>query len=300
MNILVTGSNGFLGKTIVEILKKEHKITTLARSSGDYQLPLDKQIPNFKEKFNLIIHSAGKAHSVPKTAIEKKQFHQVNVIGTQNLLKGLENSAIPQQFVFISSVAVYGKETGTNITEESPLNAKDAYGMSKIEAEKNIFDWCQKNNVICTILRLPLLVGPNPPGNLGAMIKAINKGYYFNIGGGYAKKSMVLTEDVAKIISVVSKIGGIFNLTDGIHPSFKDLSRVLASIHGQGKPPSLPFFTAKILGYLGDIFGDKFPINSDKLHKITSDLTFDDSKAIQLFHWKPKLVLDYLKREKLL
>lgn len=299
MNILVTGSNGFLGKTIVEILQKKHQIITLARSSGDYQLPLDKQVPNFKEKFNLIIHSAGKAHSVPKTAIEKKQFHQVNVIGTQNLLKGLENSAIPQQFVFISSVAVYGKETGTNITEESPLNAKDAYGMSKIEAEKNIFDWCQKNNVICTILRLPLLVGPNPPGNLGAMIKAINKGYYFNIGGGFAKKSMVLTEDVAKIIPVVSKLGGVFNLTDGNHPDFDELSITISKQKKKNKPLNLPLFITKLMGYFGDVVGDCAPINSLKIKKITSDLTFDDSKARELLGWNPQSVLEYLKNNNL-
>lgn len=300
MNILVTGSNGFLGKTIVEILKKEHQITTLARSSGDYQLSLDKQVPIFKEKFNLIIHSAGKAHSVPKTAIEKQQFHQVNVIGTQNLLKGLENSTVPQQFVFISSVAVYGKETGTNITEESPLNAKDAYGMSKIEAEKNIFDWCQKNNVICTILRLPLLVGPNPPGNLGAMIKAINKGYYFNIGGGSAKKSMVLTEDVAIIIPVVSKIGGFFNLSDGYHPSFKELSNILAINQKKNKPLNMPLFMAKGIGFIGDLIGDKFPINTNKVNKITSDLIFDDSTAREVLGWEPKEVLKFIETNEIL
>ena len=293
MNILLTGSNGFLGKTIVEILQKKHQIITLARSSGDYQLPLDKQVPNFKEKFNLIIHSAGKAHSVPKTAIEKKQFHQVNVIGTQNLLKGLENSAIPQQFVFISSVAVYGKETGTNITEESPLNAKDAYGMSKIEAEKIIFDWCQKNNVICTILRLPLLVGPNPPGNLGAMIKAIDKGYYFNIAGGKARKSVVLAKDVAFFIPRVAIVGGTYNLTDGCHPSFYELSVAIAKCIQRKKSFNLPLSVAKLMGYVGDKLGDKAPINSGKLRKITSDLTFDDTKAREVAGWKPRRVLEW-------
>lgn len=299
MNILVTGSTGFLGKTIVEILQKEHQITTLARSSGDYQLSLDKQVPIFKEKFNLIIHSAGKAHSVPKTLIEKEKFHQVNVIGTQNLLKGLEKSTLPQKFVFISSVAVYGKETGTNIIEESPLNAKDAYGISKIEAEKIIFDWCQKNNVICSILRLPLLVGPNPPGNLGSMVKAINKGYYFNIGGGTAKKSMVLTQDVARFIPLVATIGGVYNLTDGVHPSFCELSSAILLKRNKNKILNLPLPIAKILGYFGNILGEKAPINSLKIKKITSSLTFDDSKARTLQSWNPKFVLDYLKNNSL-
>lgn len=295
MNILLTGSNGFLGKTIVEILQKEYQITTLARSSGDYQLSLDKQVPDFKEKFNLIIHSAGKAHSVPKTEIEKNQFYQVNVIGTQNLLMGLENSAIPEQFVFISSVAVYGRETGTNITEESPLNAQDDYGMSKVEAEKIIFDWCQKNNVICTILRLPLLVGPNPPGNLGAMIQAIEKGYYFNIAGGKARKSMVLVEDVSVFIPKVAAVGGTYNLTDGVHPDFNALSIAISNQNKKKAPLSLPLFITKLIGYVGDMLGGKAPVNSSKIEKITSDLTFDDSKARRIVGWNPQSVLEYLK-----
>ena len=299
MKILLTGANGFLGKSIVEEMSKKNKLYSLSRTTGEYKISLENEIPYFNQNFDLVIHAAGKAHSVPKTEDEKKKFHQVNVIGTENLLKGIENSGIPTQFVFISSVAVYGQETGIAISEDFLLDAKDAYGLSKIKAEKVILEWCQKNNVICTILRLPLLVGPNPPGNLGAMIKAINKGYYFNIGGGFAKKSMVLTEDVAKIIPVVSKLGGVFNLTDGNHPSFKELSNILAINRKKNKALNMPLFMAKGLGFIGDLIGDEFPINTNKVNKITSDLIFDDSKARELLNWKPESVLDYLKREKL-
>lgn len=296
MNILLTGSNGFLGSTIKDKLSISNILTTLSRSNSDYINSLEKEIPVFKESFDLIIHAAGKAHSIPKTESEKKQFHDVNFLGTLNLLKGLEKIGFPKEFVFISSVAVYGQETGDNINEDHPLIAKDPYGESKIEAEKLIIDWCKENNVICTILRLPLLVGKNPPGNLGAMVKAIKKGYYFNIGGGKARKSMVLSKDVAFIIPFVSPIGGIYNLTDGFHPSFYDLSLAISK---NKKQLNLPFFIARTLGKIGNLLGDKAPINSLKIKKITSDLIFDDSKARKLLNWKPELVLDYIKRENL-
>ena len=300
MTILLTGSNGFLGKTILDVLEQEHHFFTLSRSAGNYQLNLDKQIPDFQQKFDLVIHVAGKAHSVPKTDAEKKEFHQVNVVGTENLLKGLENSGIPAQFVFISSVAVYGQETGIAISEDFLLDAKDAYGLSKIEGEKVILEWCKKNNVICTILRLPLLVGQNPPGNLGSMMNAIKKGFYFNIGGGIAKKSMVLTKDVAKIILVAAPKGGVFNLTDRVHPTFNELSVILASNQNKKSPLNMPLFIAKLIGLIGDVLGDKVPINTNKVKKITSDLTFDDSNAIHKLNWKPEPVLDFLRRENLL
>lgn len=297
MNILLTGANGFLGKNIIEVLKKEHHFATLSRSLGEYQFFLDEQIPEFKEKFNVVIHCAGKAHTVPKTEIEKQQFYQVNVIGTQNLLKGLELSGIPEQFVFISSVAVYGQERGTGIKEDYPLEAQDAYGVSKIEAEGLVSEWCNKQNVVCTILRLPLLVGENPPGNLGAMIKAIQKGYYFNVGGGKAKKSMVLAEDVAVFIPRVAKIGGIYNLTDGVHPNFYDLSHAISKQLRKKKTFDLPMFVAKTMGYVGDLLGNRAPINSLKLKKITSDLTFDDMKAREM-GWKSQEVLEWFVNKK--
>jgi nucleoside-diphosphate-sugar epimerase len=294
MKILLTGANGFLGRAIVNELNSDHTISTLSRRFGDYKVSLENEIPNFNEKFDLVIHAAGKAHSVPKTAFEKKQFHDINVLGTQNLLKGIEKMGLPKQFVFISSVSVYGKESGKNINEEVPLLAKDAYGSSKIRAEKMVIEWCSKHNVICTILRLPLLVGKNPPGNLGAMLKAINKGYYFNIGGGEARKSMVLAQDVAFFIPKIALVGGVYNLTDGVHPNFKELSTALMQTKNKSKSLNLPIFLAKMLGYVGDILGEKAPINSLKIKKITSDLVFDDAKARTKFGWKPQGVLEYL------
>lgn len=297
MLVLVTGASGFLGRIICQ--KFTSNIKTLGRASfSDICSDLSKEIPKLF-KFDLVIHAAGKAHSVPKSDIEKNQFYAVNVDGTVNLLKGLEKTGLPKMFVFISSVSVYGQESGINITENHPLEAKDPYGLSKIEAERIILLWCKLNNVVCTILRLPLLVGENPPGNLGTMLKGIEKGYYFNIAGGKAKKSMVMAQDVANFISKVAAVGGIYNLTDGLHPNFSELSTAISKQKKKKTPLNLPLFIAKLLGYSGDIFGDNVPINSSKIRKITSDLTFDDSKARELVGWQPQSVLQYLKSNSL-
>jgi nucleoside-diphosphate-sugar epimerase len=131
------------------------------------------------------------------------------------------------------------------------------------------------------------------------MLKAINKGYYFNIAGGKAKKSMVLAQDVANFISKVAALGGIYNLTDGLHPNFSELSNTISKQIKKKTPLNLPLFIANLMGYGGDIFGDNVPINSSKIRKITSDLTFDDSKARELVGWQPQSVLEYLKSNSL-
>ena len=294
MKIILTGSNGFLGKAIFSVLN-HLEIIHLARTNASVSCDLSTQIPNIPA-VNKVIHCAGKAHSVPKTSPQKQEFFDVNVTGTQNLLKGLEQApSLPKSFVFISSVAVYGLDKGNNILESQSLNARDPYGLSKIQAEEVVQEWCAKNNVACTILRLPLLVGQNPPGNLGAMIKAIQKGYYMNISGGLARKSMVLAEDVAKIILVASEIGGIYNLTDGYHPNFSELSAYIAQQLNKNKPFNIPTWMANIMAKTGDLFGEKFPFNSYKLAKVTTDLTFDDSKAREILGWHPQPVLQSFK-----
>ncbi|WP_113651719.1 NAD-dependent epimerase/dehydratase family protein [Pedobacter namyangjuensis] len=294
MKIILTGASGFLGRFVYKELANEHEVVTVSRLGASVNANLAIEIPKLPSA-SLVIHCAGKAHSIPKTIEEKKAFFDVNLTGTANLINGLEDSnELPKAFVFISTVAVYGCEYGNMIDENHPLDANDPYGLSKIQAERLIQKWCTENNVICTILRLPLLVGEHPPGNLGSMIKAIRKGYYFNIGGGKAKKSMVFAEDVAKIIPTSAKIGGVYNLTDGYHPSFAEISESIAAKLDKVKPFNIPIWFANVLALVGALFGNKAPINIRKMRKITNDLTFDDRKARTLLAWKPKSVLNNL------
>lgn len=291
-SVLLSGASGFLGKYIYNDLVRLVNISTISRTGADISVDLSRETPTL-QKVDLVVHCAGKAHVVPRSEAEAKAFFDVNVNGTRNLLYGFEKiNNFPKSFVFISTVAVYGCDTGSMINEDSALNATDPYGKSKIEAEKLVEEWCAKHQVICSILRLPLLAGTNPPGNLGAMINGLRKGYYFNIAGGKAKKSMVMADDVAKIIPIAAQVGGVYNLTDGIHTSFRELSIVISQQLGKNIPMSIPLRMAKLMAKIGDLLGNRSPINSNKLAKITHDLTFDDSKARKMLNWNPKPVLE--------
>lgn len=291
MKVLLTGSNGFLGRNIIGTLFTKD-ILTLSRSNADICADLAAGVPDVPN-VDLVIHSAGKAHVVPSSLKESEEFYRVNVNGTRNLLLSLQKCTnTPRYFVFISSVAVYGATEGAQISEDHPLNAADPYGQSKIEAEAIIQDWCRAHSVECSILRLPLIAGLNPPGNLKAMIKGIKMGYYCNVGGGRARRSIVLADDIAKVIPVVAPIGGVYNLTDGVHPSLFTLSSIIAGQLGKRTPYNIPMWVASAIAKFGDIFGAGMPINSTKLKKMTSDLTFDDSKARRQLGWNPTPVLD--------
>lgn len=293
MTLLFTGASGFLGNNIIHLLNGTYNIISVGLSPQDnYLVDIATDIPTFTDAFDVVFHAAGKAHSVPKTEAEKRLFFDVNLQGTKNLCTALERSGIPKAFIFISTVAVYGCDSGENITEEHPLNGTTPYALSKIKAEKYLEGWCAMHNVKLSILRPSLIAGPNPPGNLGAMIRGIRNGKYLSIAGGKARKSVLMVQDIANLLPMLIEKGGIYNVCDSYQPSFRELEMVICKQLNKKRPISIPYWLAKSMAVIGDCLGEKAPINSLKLRKITSSLTFSNEKAVRELKWKPMNVLE--------
>ncbi len=296
MQILFTGATGFIGKNIRLILENKYKVITLGLSENDhYHINITKEIPKLMVKCDIVLHAAGKAHSIPCTNEEIQDFYNVNLQGTKNLCAALEKCCIPKSFIFISTVAVYGCDFGENITEESPLNGTTPYAVSKIMAEEFLIKWCAENNVLLSIIRPSLIAGPNPPGNLGAMINGIRTGKYLSISGGKARKSVLMVQDIANLIPLLAEKGGIYNVCDSEQPTFHELEKLIASQLGKSLPLSIPYSFAKLLARIGDCLGKRAPINSRKLDKITKSLTFSNEKARKELGWEPLNVLENFK-----
>ena len=295
--MLLIGSNGFLGKELKKYFSKYFNLVTLSRRNADLCYDITNSIPLFTKKYNLIIHCAGLAHLQDSISNE---FDLVNVIGTQNILNAINVDNMPQYFVYISSVSVYGLDSGALINENFPLIAKDQYGLSKIKAEELIRSWCIKNNVILTILRLPLIVGENPPGNLGKMINSIKKGFYFNINNGQARRSMILIHDVATAIHKIYLIGGTYNLTDGFHPSYLELSNSIAFKYNKKKAINISINFANFIAIIGKFFYSQFPLNKNVISKLTNTLTFDDSLIRNVIDLQTTCVLRFFDEQSLI
>lgn len=293
MKLLFTGASGFLGNNVRPLLERVYEITTVGLlSQDDYTVNIAREVPELHERYDVVLHAAGKAHSIPKTEEEKQAFSDVNLQGTKNLCSALEKVGIPGAFIFISTVAVYGCDYGENITEEHPLNGTTPYAMSKRLAEEYLQKWCYEHNVILGIIRPSLLAGPNPPGNLGAMISGIRSGRYLSIAGGQARKSVLMVQDIANLVPLLAKRGGIYNVCDSYQPTFRELEALICKQMKKSLPLSIPYWLAKGMALIGDFLGKKAPINSLKLDKIAKSLTFSNEKAIRELGWKPMSVMD--------
>ena len=296
MNLLFTGASGFLGKEASPLLSKKYVLETIGLTSLDnYTVNLAKEVPVLSKRYDVVLHAAGKAHVIPRTEKEKQEFYEVNLQGTKNLCEALEKAGVPASFIFISTVAVYGCESGELISEDHPLNGNTPYADSKRQAEFYLQEWCSRHKVILTILRPSLLAGKNPPGNLRSMIEGIKTGRYLSIAGGKARKSVLMAEDIARLLFLAVDKGGIYNVCDNEHPSFRQLEKTISDQLGKKLPVNIPYWLAKTLALAGDCLGNKAPINSSKLDKITKSLTFSNKKAKKVLGWEPLNVLEHFR-----
>ena len=294
--LLFTGGTGFLGANVKPLLEKKYEVTTIGITDKDeIKANFVTDVPNLPFRYDIVLHAAGKAHVYPKTEAEKQAFYDVNYTGTIHLCEALEKVGVPKALVFISTMNVYGNKPGNMDTEDSrPLVGDSPYSDSKIKAEQYLMKWCKKNNVVLGILRPALLAGANAPGNLEAMVNGIRTGKYLSIAGGKARKSILMAADIANLVPLVAKKGGIYNVCDDYNPSFGELEISIAKQLGKKKPISIPYWMAKCLALVGDIFSF-FPINSSRLNKIVTSDTWSNEKAKKELGWQPMNVLDNYK-----
>ena len=112
-----------------------------------------------------------------------------------------------------------------------------------------------------------------------------------NIAGGKVVKSILMAEDIARLIPLLEEKGGIYNVCDSYKPTFGEISASVAKQLEKHKPINIPYWMAWCMAKVGDLLGGRAPINSYKLEKMTKSLTFSNEKAKKELGWVPMDVL---------
>lgn len=169
MNILITGASGFIGSNLLKTIKHDPKyindkvILLASRELKGYLCVNHNSYTFTKEDFDnkgiseidVVIHLGA---FTPKTSKEVNDAERSisNIVNTEYLLQNFPN--LPQKFIFLSTIDVYGMTTGV-ISEESVTAPTTLYGHSKLFAEKLVSEWATKNEVIFQILRIGHIYG---------------------------------------------------------------------------------------------------------------------------------------------
>jgi GDP-4-dehydro-6-deoxy-D-mannose reductase len=174
MKVLITGATGFVGQHLINILKKDHQIIGLDRSSPQEKLEnivfQSVDITNKeavlaildKEKPDAIVHLAAIAITWRQDA---QVVFKVNFNGTLNLYQAVielkEKDGYNPKIIFISSADVYGKVTSLeNISEQALLNPLNFYATSKVAADRLSYQVAQTYKLNTLIIRPFTHTGP--------------------------------------------------------------------------------------------------------------------------------------------
>jgi nucleoside-diphosphate-sugar epimerase len=266
-NILVTGSKGFIGKSLSQRLKELGysviEFTGDVKDKGSYE-KLNA------EKIDHCIHLAARSF-VPDSWSEPDDFIQNNVYGTERVLEFCRNRSV--SLTFMSSY-LYGTPEKLPINEEHPLSIPNPYALSKHLAEQLCEFYTNHYGLKITILRPFNTYGP---GQKDHFLIPFILGQFFSDAKEISVKDLDPKRDYVYLTDVVEAIVKTINVKE----------KFLILNIGSGESYSVK----EVIDAISAITGTKKSINSanEKRPNEIPDTIADISKAKKFIDWNPKV-----------
>lgn len=211
--IALTGATGFIGQHLLrELPRRGYRCRVLLRRP--VEMPLEcasAVIGDLARPENLsaaladvdaVVHSAG----VPEGAsgVPEADHRQLNAEATRTLARAAKRARV-KRFVYLSSIrAQIGPSAEDVITEEREPQPVDAYGRSKLEAERAIaeldIDW--------VALRPVLVYGRGMKGNFAQLVQLARSPYPLPFGGLKARRSLLSVDNLVGAVDAVLRSPG--------------------------------------------------------------------------------------------
>jgi nucleoside-diphosphate-sugar epimerase len=242
-----------------------------------------------------IFHLAAKTHAVSERA-DAAEYERINVSGTSALLDAARNAGA-SKFIFFSSVKTFGERTAGPFDETSPAEPTSFYGKTKLRAESLVLGQRGSGGPKGICLRLPLVYGPKNKGNIMRMLRAVDKGYFPNLPHCCGKRSLVHVDNVvaaARLAAIRQKADNqIYIVSDDTAYSAQEIYSLMRRALGKnGTAPTVPVWALRVLARAGDVIGrirgDRFPIDSDSLSKITDEALYTSEKIKRDLGYRPQ------------
>ena len=325
--VLVVGGCGFLGHEIVCLLAKESDCTVSVLSRRPREPRVDNVSYHACDITDLaslralvleilprvIIHTASPLFY--QDNVDEQLLHQVNVVGTRNLLEVATTTKSVLAFLYTSTSSVHLSSKATFRTEDAPVatwgTASDAYAITKALADKEVLEAsCSDLRTLC--LRPPAIYGERDtqliPGSLAVMYDkrthiqlGDNKNLYDAIYVGNAALAHIQAAKVLLRSDATAKVDGeAFFITDDAPIPFWDFQRKIWAAAGDETklsdvrviPAWVGIAMAALVEYVFWLatFGQKLPPKTFRrsvLRYAIEDRTFCIAKAKERLGYRP-------------
>lgn len=207
ISVLVTGSDGFIGRHLVPFLAcRGYKVLAASRLAATFEDPniVGVRLPDLSQPFDwepllrrcdVVVHLAGIAH---KFAVEDL-YDRINHQATAALGRAAARCGT-KHLVLISSIAAQsGSFSTTELTEDDLPKPNNAYGRSKLAAEKAI----RMSGIPFTILRPVVIYGTGEKGNFAVIHKISRLRIPLPVGALTARRSVLSIENFSSAVETV-------------------------------------------------------------------------------------------------
>ncbi len=301
MNIAVTGSRGFIGGHLIPALSQAgHQVQGLDQAVRPGELTHRDVTGDILDPDKVLQALAG-AETVIHLAAEHKDYgltredyYRTNQQGTRTMLECAGEAGI-SQFIFYSSVAVYGAAQGAD--EDQVPQPENHYGASKLAAEAEVAAWAAENpSRRALIIRPTVVFGPENYANMYRLIDAICNGTFYWIGRGENIKSVAFVHNlVAATLFLLDRDQPglqIYNYSDQPQMPMNQLVPIIAGLAGVKMPRlRVPYRLALAAGGLvqglGRLTGRQYPLSLARVRKFHESTEYPAEKIRALGFVQP-------------
>lgn len=293
MLIALTGSTGFIGQHLVrELPRRGYRLRVLLRRPtslptntasaviGDIARP--QNMSAALQDVDAVIHSAGLAQAM--SGVPEDDYRVINTEATINLARAARRAGA-KRFIFLSSIrAQSGPTADTVLTEALQPSPTDAYGRSKLAAERGLaeldIDWVS--------LRAALVYGPGVKGNMAQLMRLARSPLPLPLGGLRARRSLLAVENLSAAIEAVlatqETLRRPFIVADAQALTVAEM--IAAMRRGLGRWPNVFWFPAMFLEYSFRAAG-----RQHVYERLSGSLVVDPS-ALMRMGWTPPLTTE--------
>ncbi|MCH4826791.1 NAD-dependent epimerase/dehydratase family protein [Planococcus halocryophilus] len=265
MRVLVTGENSYAGqqfKKRMSELNCNWKIDFISVRNDEWK-------SSDFSSYDAIYHVAGIVHK-KETNENKNVYYKINRDLTHQLALKAKDEGV-KSFVFLSTLAVYGQvgniEKDVIITKETQPVPNSNYGKSKLEAEE-LLNRLNSVNFNIVILRIPMVYGPNSPGNYSKLEKMALKISVFPMIEN--RRSMIHIDKLSNVVKeyIENGVCGLYFPQDANYVNTSEMVKEIAKKNGHY------IYLSKFLGDIIKLFGNRIGI----LNKIFGNLVVEQEE----------------------
>lgn len=245
-NIVITGYSGFVGGVLVEHLKNDQQLHLLGRKPSavgkvyPHNIDSSSSYDEVLKNADTVIHCAARVHIMDDSVSDPlSEFRAINTEGTLNLARQAAQAGV-QRFIFLSSIKVNGESTSNRppFTAFDTRSPKDAYGVSKSEAEEQLLVLGNETGMEIVIIRPPLIYGDGVKANFASLMKLVGKGFPLPLRAiKHNKRSLVSVYNLVDLIKVCidhpRAVNQVFLVSDDNDLSTAQMVALMAKVQGK-------------------------------------------------------------------